>query len=51
MKRRRRLLPLITTIGIGAAVYQLLRPNNRIGQAVRNRMNQMVQQKKLFPDT
>ncbi|WP_188804916.1 hypothetical protein [Sporolactobacillus putidus] len=51
MRRRRRIMPLITTIGIGAAAYQLLRRNNWIAQTVRNRMNKMVQQKELFPNT
>lgn len=51
MRRRRGLIPLITMIGLGAAAYQMIRRNNRIGQAVKNRMNKMVQQKEMFPNS
>ncbi|MCL1632148.1 hypothetical protein M3N64_09350 [Sporolactobacillus sp. CPB3-1] len=43
-------IPLITSIGIGAACYQMMKPNNRIGQAVKGRMDKMMRQKELFPE-
>ncbi|MDN3954425.1 hypothetical protein [Sporolactobacillus laevolacticus] len=49
-KQRNGLMPLIASIGIGAACYQMLKPNNRVGQAVKSRMEKMADQKQLFPE-
>ncbi|MCO7177065.1 hypothetical protein ACFP7A_13295 [Sporolactobacillus kofuensis] len=51
MKQRNGLMSLIASIGIGAACYQVMQPNNRIGQAIKGRMGKMMQQKQLFPDS
>lgn len=43
-------VPLLASVGIGAAAYQLMKPNNMVGNAVKGRMSKMWQQKELFPD-
>jgi hypothetical protein len=50
MRKRKGMLSLIASIGVGAAAYQLMKPNNRWGQAIRGRMNKMAEQKELFPE-
>jgi len=43
-------VPLLASVGIGAAAYQLMRPNNKVGKMIRNRVNKMWQQRELFPN-
>ena len=47
---RRGWLPIVASVGIGAAAYQMMRPNNKVGNVVKNRIQKMVQQKELFPN-
>ena len=42
-------VPLIASVGIGAAAYQLMKPDNKVGRMVKDRMVKMWQQKELFP--
>ncbi|UAK16110.1 hypothetical protein [Sporolactobacillus terrae] len=51
MKQRNGIVPLIASIGIGAACYQMMRPNNKVGQAVKGRMDKMMHQKQVFPES
>lgn len=44
------MMSLIASIGVAAAAYQLMKPDSRWGQAIRGRMNKMVEQKELFPE-
>ncbi|MFC4620491.1 hypothetical protein ACFO4N_17485 [Camelliibacillus cellulosilyticus] len=50
MGQRGTWMPLIASIGIGAAAYQMMRPNNRIGNMIRHRMRRMWQERELFPN-
>ncbi|CAM3286705.1 hypothetical protein [Sporolactobacillus spathodeae] len=43
-------MSLIASIGIGAAAYNVMKPNNKMRQAVRDRMSKMAREKELFPD-
>jgi hypothetical protein len=43
-------MPLVASVGIGAAAYQMMRPNNKVSNMVKNRMSKMWQQKELFPN-
>ncbi|WP_155995025.1 hypothetical protein [Tuberibacillus calidus] len=43
-------MPLLAFVGIGAAAYQLMRPNNKVGKMIRNRVSKMWQQRELFPN-
>jgi hypothetical protein len=49
MKQRNGLMPLIASIGIGAACYQMMK-HNRAGQAIKGRMDKMMHQKQVFPE-
>lgn len=42
--------PILTSVGIGAAAYQMMNPNNRVSNAVRQRMQRMRQTRQLFPN-
>ncbi|MTT31497.1 hypothetical protein GMB86_05650 [Terrilactibacillus sp. BCM23-1] len=44
-------LPIMASIGIGAVAYRMMKPNNKMGQAVKGRINKMVEQKELFPNS
>ncbi|MFX3618553.1 MAG: hypothetical protein ACE3JK_13610 [Sporolactobacillus sp.] len=44
-------MSMIASIGIGAAAYQMMKPNNRMGQSIKNRMNKMAEQKQMFPNS
>ncbi|MFD2616116.1 hypothetical protein [Terrilactibacillus laevilacticus] len=44
-------LPIMASIGIGAVAYQMMKPNNKMGQAVKGRINKMIDQKELFPNS
>ncbi|MBM7647042.1 hypothetical protein JOD45_003278 [Scopulibacillus daqui] len=50
MDQRTNWMPLLASVGIGAVAYQMLKPNNRMTNAVRQRMGQMWRQKELFPN-
>jgi len=50
MKQGNGIMPLIASIGIGAACYQMMKPNNKVGQAVKGRMDKMMHQKQMFPE-
>ncbi|WP_165886917.1 hypothetical protein [Scopulibacillus darangshiensis] len=43
-------VPVVASIGIGAAAYQMMKPNNRVGNAVKGRMSKMMRTKELFPN-
>lgn len=43
-------MPIVTSIGIGAAAYQMMKPDNKVGSAVKGRMNKMKHTKELFPN-
>ncbi|MFC7394595.1 hypothetical protein [Scopulibacillus cellulosilyticus] len=50
LDQRTNWMPLIASVGIGAVAYQMMKPNNRMTNAVRNRMGQMWRQRELFPN-
>ena len=43
-------MPIVASVGVGAAVYQMMRPNNKVGNAVKHRVQRMWNQKELFPN-
>ncbi|GGE55629.1 hypothetical protein GCM10011391_38300 [Pullulanibacillus camelliae] len=50
MAGKRGWMPIVASVGVGAAVYQMMRPNNKVGNAVKHRVQRMWNQKELFPN-
>ncbi|GGH88958.1 hypothetical protein JOD43_004420 [Pullulanibacillus pueri] len=42
-------MPIVASVGIGAAAYQMMRPNNKMSNMVKHRIRRMKQTGELFP--
>jgi hypothetical protein len=43
-------IPVVASIGIGAAAYQMMRPNNKVSHLIKHRMDRMREERELFPN-
>jgi hypothetical protein len=43
--------PILTSLGIGAATYQMMRPHNKASHAIKGRMDKMMREKELMPNS
>ncbi len=44
-------MPVVASIGIGAAAYQMIKPNNAVARVVKQRMERMKEERELFPNS